>query len=68
MLKAMQLADLGVERTAHDQPHHELDAFGARLTDVVDVRDTCCGLWVSGQRIEETSIELFIDHSGARTL
>src|ERR1700733_6592064 len=68
MLKAMQLADLGVERTAHDQPHHEFDAFGARLTDVIDVRDTCCGVRVFGQRIEETSIEILIDHSGARTL
>src|SRR5215472_14230868 len=38
-IEAVDLAHVVVERPAHDQPHHHLDAFRARLAHVVEVRD-----------------------------
>src|SRR5438094_949775 len=38
-VEAIDLVDLVVERTAHDQPHHHLDAFGSGLAHELEVRD-----------------------------
>ena len=39
VIEAMHFAHLCVERAAHDQPHHQLDAFGACFTDVLHERN-----------------------------
>ena len=39
MVEAVELAGLGAQGAAHDQPHDQLDAFGAGLDDVVLVAE-----------------------------
>src|ERR1700733_3229974 len=53
---------------SRNQPHHELDAFRSRLTDVFDVgrlRQTC---GIVDQTVEEFVVPLLVDQTGARPL
>jgi hypothetical protein len=38
MVEAVDLLDLLAQRAAHDQPHHQLDAFRTRFAQIFDVR------------------------------
>src|SRR5262245_59531642 len=64
----MDLADLVVERTAHDQPHHELDAFRARIAHVIDVRNARELVCLRRKTVEEAIVELLVDQARARPL
>ena len=68
VVEAVHLLDLRVERPAHDEPHHQLDAFGARLAHVVDVRHLRERLGVRDQPVEEALIQLPVDQPRARPL
>ena len=65
-VEAIDLVDLVVERAAHDQPHHHLDAFGAGLAHVFEMRDARELLRVLGEVVEEGLVELAVDQAGAR--
>ena len=65
-VEAIDLVDLVVERAAHDQPHHHLDAFGAGLAHVFDVRNAGELLRVLGQIVEEGLVPFAVDQAGAR--
>jgi hypothetical protein len=66
-VEAIDFVDLVVERAAHDEPHHHLDAFGAGLAHVIDVRNLGELLRVLGQIIEEVLVPFAVDQAGART-
>src|SRR5262249_36263839 len=65
-VEAVDLVDLVVERAAHDQPHHHLDAFGAGLAHVIDMRDLDELLRVFRQIVEKGLVPLAVDQAGAR--
>jgi hypothetical protein len=37
VIEAVQLINLCVQRSRHDQPHDHLDAFGSRFAHIIDV-------------------------------
>src|SRR3546814_19385844 len=65
---AMQLARAAPERAAHDQPHHQLDTFRARLAQIFDVRLGAQPLRVAGQVVEELHVPGFVDPPRTRAL
>src|SRR3546814_19054929 len=65
---AMQLARAALERAAHDQPHHQLDTFRARLAQIFDVRLGAQPLRVAGQVVEELHVPGFVDQPRTRAL
>src|SRR5262245_2502447 len=65
-VEAVDFVDLVVERTAHDQPHHHLDAFGAGLAHVLDVRDARELLGIARQVVEKALVPFAVDQTGAR--
>ncbi len=65
-VEAVDLVNLVVERAAHDQPHDHLDAFGAGLAHVLDVRDARELLRVLAEAVEEGLVPLAVDQAGAR--
>ena len=65
-VEAVDLVHLVVERPAHDQPHHHLDAFGAGLAHVVEMRDARELLGVLAEVVEEALVPFAVDQTGAR--
>ena len=65
-VEAVDLLHVVVERAAHDQPHDHLDAFGARLAHIFDVRDASELLRVLAEIIEKGLVPLPVDQAGAR--
>ena len=65
---AVEGAGCSPERAAHDQPHDELDAFRARLAQILDVRNVTQLLRVTLEPVEEPIVPLSIDQPGARAL
>ena len=68
MVEAVELLDLLAQGAAHDQPHDQLDALGARLAQVLDVRHLRQRVRVVDQLVEERVVELGVDEPGARAL
>src|SRR5690606_15020017 len=66
-LRWLAARDVG-HRAARDQPHHQLDALGAGLANVVDVRHGRQSLRIGDQPVEEGVVELAVDQPGARPL
>ena len=64
MIKAIHLLDPFTERAAHDQPHHQLDAFQAELAQELERCDVRQGLRIRDQQFEETGVGLLVDESG----
>ena len=54
--------------TARDQPHHELDPLGARLSHVVDVRHLRESLGVVDDPVQKGRVPLLVDQAGARAV
>ncbi len=65
-VEAVDLVDLVVERAAHDEPHHHLDAFGAGLAHVFEMRNLDEPLRILRQIIEERLVPFRVDQAGAR--
>src|SRR4030095_14253482 len=60
VIEAVDIARVRVERATHDEPHHELDPFGARLAHVIEVRQFRKALGVGREAIEEAGVELAV--------
>ena len=56
------------ERAASGKPHDELDAFGARLAQVVDVGDVGHAFGVVDHALEEGVVPFGVDQAGAGAL
>ena len=52
-VEAITLMHLLIERAAHDEPHHHLDAFAAGFAQVFDVRNGPRLLAVTDQQVHE---------------
>src|SRR5580704_682833 len=66
-VETIDLVDFLIESAAHDQPHHHLDAFGAGLAHVVDVRNLDELLRIPRQVIQERLVPFAVDQAGPRT-
>jgi hypothetical protein len=64
----VQLAHLGPQRAAHDEPHDEFDPLAPRFAQIVDVRHVPQSSWVGGELVEEGRVPLLVDQPGARPL
>jgi hydrogenase/urease accessory protein HupE len=65
-IEAIDFVDLIAERAAHYQPHHHLDAFGAGLAHVIDMRNLDELLRILLQVVEERLVPFAVDQAGAR--
>src|SRR5579884_2972511 len=65
VIEAVDLLHPGAERPAHDEPHHELDRFGAGLPQVLERLNAHEPLRVPGQSVEERLVEGGIRKAGA---
>ena len=52
VIEAMDFLDLVVQRAAHDQPHHQFNAFRAGLAQIFEVRNFHQRLGILGQIVE----------------
>jgi len=64
-VEAINLVDLVIERAAHDEPHHHLDALGSRLAHVLHMRNAAELLGILTEVVEEGLIEFAVDQTGA---
>ena len=56
------------QRTPHHQPHHELDALGAGLAQVLDVRDAGDASGSATSPSRKRGVELDVDQPGPLAL
>src|SRR6266536_1612991 len=68
MVEAVELLDVAAQSAAHDQPHDQLDALGARLAQILDVWHEREAVRVVDQPVEERGVELLIDEARTRPL
>ena len=68
MVVAVQFRHPVVQGAAHDQPHHQLDAFGAGLLHVVQPGKPAEALRVLHHGVQKAGVELLVDEAGARSL
>src|SRR5690349_7263075 len=68
VIEAMDLAHRPFERAAHDEPHHEFDAFRSRLAQVLVTRYARQRFRILDHVVEESAVELLVDESRPRTL
>ena len=65
---AVQRLHALAQRTAHDQPHHHLDALRSGFAQIFDMRDMADGIIVRLQQVEKAVVPFGIDQARARTL
>src|SRR5438874_13430809 len=63
VVEAVHGTDLLVERTAHDEPHHELYSLGPRLAHVFDVRHVRESVGLVDQAVDEKSVPGAVDET-----
>jgi hypothetical protein len=57
MIEAMSLDNILSERTAHDQPHDQLDPFGTRFPHVLNMTNLPKDVRVAGHAVKEGVIK-----------
>ena len=57
-----------VHRATGNQPHHEFNAFAARFTHVVNVRNAGCRFRVVDQLVQKGVVKLLVNQPGSRPL
>src|SRR5512134_161168 len=65
VIVAMDFLDLVAQRPAHDQPHHQLDAFGSGLAHVFDMRNLRELLRLRAKPVEEPLVPRCVDETRA---
>src|SRR5882762_11171945 len=68
MVETLDAANALVQRPAHDEPHHELDALRTRFAQVLNWLNRCGLLWRIDHEVHEAVIEFLVDQARAGTL
>ena len=53
MIEAVELINLCVQRSAHDQPHDHLDAFRSRFAHIIDVWNPREAVRITGEPVQK---------------
>ena len=68
VVETVQFLGLGAERTAHDQPHHQLDALRAGFPHVLQVLQRGQAVRILDQPVHERAVPRRVDEARARSL
>ena len=68
VVEAVQATHSGLQRPAHDEPHHQFDPFRSGFAQILDMRHARQGVRILDQLVEPEVVPTPIDQAGTRTL